>query len=481
MFTTSARGEDLRQRAKAMEERVLMQALHPSPSPELVESRVGGLLMATVAPQQMAEKKRTTMYANAVFQGGGVRGIAHIGALKVAEELGYRWQHVAGSSAGAIVAALVAAGYTADEIYHLMKALEFKRFVDKRRFQVFQLFGLMNILTKGGWHSGSYIEAWMQEVLGARGKVTFGDMLIPGQENNPDPFLRYRLTVIASDITTGKVLRLPQDAHFYGIEPNDFEIARAVRMSASIPIFFVPMLLRHREGYQCRIVDGALLSNLPLFLFERPGVPPEIPTFGFSLVDPAPPRLESDRKSKGVISLIGALFTTMLNAHDKIYLDNATYVRTICIPVNGVGSTEFTLTSEQEEQLFESGRKASEQFFSTWDFEAYQLTYASGNAPMSRLEQLHAAMKEQAAQETVSALGDLPAETQEVAGVLIRQGESTLAQVVEVSGLDEATVVEALTTLMERGFIRSPEQDGDRRYKIVLLSRKRRLSPDIDI
>ena len=120
--------------------------------------------MVTVAPQQMAEKKRTTMYANAVFQGGGVRGIAHIGALKVAEELGYCWQHVAGSSAGAFVAALVATGYTVDEIYHLMKALEFKRFVDKRRFQVFQLFGLMNILTKGGWHSGSYIEAWMQEV-----------------------------------------------------------------------------------------------------------------------------------------------------------------------------------------------------------------------------------------------------------------------------------------------------------------------------
>lgn len=54
------------------------------------------------------------------------------------------------------------------------------------------------------------------------------------------------------------------------------------------PFFFVPMLLRHRNGYDCRIVDGELLSNLPVFLFERPGVPPDIPTFGFSLVDPPP-------------------------------------------------------------------------------------------------------------------------------------------------------------------------------------------------
>ena len=48
---------------------------------------------------------------NGVFEGGGVRGIAHVGAACVLEAAGYRFEALAGSSAGAIVAALLAAGY----------------------------------------------------------------------------------------------------------------------------------------------------------------------------------------------------------------------------------------------------------------------------------------------------------------------------------------------------------------------------------
>lgn len=54
--------------------------------------------------------------ADAVFEGGGVKGIGLVGAIAVAEEYGYRFVNVAGSSAGAIVAALLAAGYSAAEI-----------------------------------------------------------------------------------------------------------------------------------------------------------------------------------------------------------------------------------------------------------------------------------------------------------------------------------------------------------------------------
>jgi NTE family protein len=51
-----------------------------------------------------------------IFEGGGAKGIAHIGGLRAAEELKISFRAVAGTSAGAIVAALVAAGYSADEI-----------------------------------------------------------------------------------------------------------------------------------------------------------------------------------------------------------------------------------------------------------------------------------------------------------------------------------------------------------------------------
>lgn len=430
---------------------------------------------------QIAGNVSSVMEANAVFEGGGIRGLAHVGALKVAEEQGYRWQHVAGTSAGAIIAALVAAGYTADELYQIMKTFDFKRFMDTPDSLLFPLFRVVKLLTKGGLHSGAYIETFMRERLREKKKETFGDLLIPGQEQNPDPFLRYRLTVIASDITTGRMIRLPQDAHLYGIEPNDLEVARAIRMSASFPFFFVPVPLRHRDGFDCRIVDGGLLSGLPLFLFEHLGVPPDIPTFGFSVSDHSPPRLEGKHQKSGIISLLTSLLTTMLNAHDKVSFDNATYVRTISIPTDGVGMIQFTLTPGEAEQLYVNGQKAAEAFFSTWDFEAYRATYGSGAASVSRLEQLHKAMKAQAAQQTLSGLADLSNEVQDVARVLLEQGECTLSQIITTSGLDEATAIKALTELLEREFIRSSEMNGVYRYKIVLLSRRRRrFSPDIN-
>ncbi len=59
---------------------------------------------------------RWSRRADAVFQGGGVKVIGLVGALTVAEQYGYRWVNVAGTSAGAMVAALVAAGYRAEEV-----------------------------------------------------------------------------------------------------------------------------------------------------------------------------------------------------------------------------------------------------------------------------------------------------------------------------------------------------------------------------
>jgi predicted acylesterase/phospholipase RssA len=70
--------------------------------------------------------------ADAVFEGGGVKGIALAGALKGAEHLGVRWQKVAGTSAGAITACLLAAGYTADELITILtEKMDFNKFMEK--------------------------------------------------------------------------------------------------------------------------------------------------------------------------------------------------------------------------------------------------------------------------------------------------------------------------------------------------------------
>src|SRR5437868_11761036 len=65
-----------------------------------------------------------------VFEGGGVKGIALVGAVAVLEERGFQFQNLAGTSAGAIVATLLAAGYKAAEVRDIIAGQNFARFMD---------------------------------------------------------------------------------------------------------------------------------------------------------------------------------------------------------------------------------------------------------------------------------------------------------------------------------------------------------------
>ena len=72
-----------------------------------------------------------------------------------------------------------------------------------------------------------------------------------------------------------------------------------------------------------------------------------------------------------VIDYVKALAQTMMEAHDRLYVEQANYARTIPIPTLGVGTTEFDLSKERALALFDSGRWAAEKFLDNWDFEAY--------------------------------------------------------------------------------------------------------------
>jgi NTE family protein len=344
-----------------------------------------------------SKAENSSIHANAVFEGGGVRGIGHVGALSVAERQGYIFDHVAGTSAGAIIAALKAAGYSANEMHDIMREVDYNRFADQPNFDPLHVSEVFNFLARGGIHKGTYIEDFMREKLQAKGKERFGDLIIKGQENNPNLCLRYGLTVIASDISTGRMLRLPEDVSdsSIGKDPNDIDIARSVHMSASIPFFYVPVDLQLTNGNVSRIVDGGLLSNFPLFLFDEKET--GCPTFGFRLVDSLPPgavaQSEFFRPTNNPIQIMQALFSTLLKAHDKLYMDDHTYVRTIAIPVDGISSIQFNLTKEQADKLYQNGEEAAKQFFATWDFDAYTATYLSARQLPGRQERLHAEMK----------------------------------------------------------------------------------------
>lgn len=320
---------------------------------------------------------RTVRRADAVFQGGGVKVIGLVGALTVAESHGYRWVNVAGTSAGALVAALAAAGYKAEEMARLLEEVDFRAFRDAPSWAKVPLVGpaLALLLTKG-LYKGDALEEWVRRLLARRGVYTFADLIIPGER---DERFRFKLQVVAADISRGRMVVLPKDMAAYGVDPERVDVARAVRMSVSLPYFFRPVVQHFPGpdgGFRSYIVDGGLLSNFPVWLFDVPGTPPW-PTIGFMLAGRQSGR---PHRIRGPVSFGAALIATMLEAHDALHLEEADSVRTIRVPTDGVRAIDFDLSREQRRRLFDAGAEAAHRFFAQWNFERYVRLYRMGTA-----------------------------------------------------------------------------------------------------
>ena len=344
-------------------------------------------------------------HVDLVFEGGGVKGIGLAGAVETLERFEYKPQNVAGTSAGAISASLLAAGYSAEELKEIIIGLDYRQFQDKGwEDKVPLIERSLSILLDLGLYEGRRFYDWIGELLAAKGVKTFADLVHP--EYAEDPKFRSRLQVIASDVTKHELLILPRDAAKLGVDPDDLEVALAVRMSMSIPIFFEPV--RHenpKTGETHIIVDGGMLSNFPVWLFDcEDGQPPDWPTFGMLLVEPKPsvsvaarlPRPEQRKDHahgpRAVVDYVKSLAQTMMEAHDRLYVEQSSYARTIPIPTLGVGTTQFDLPPDNALALYDSGRKAAEKFLDSWDFDAYIAEFRSGKSH-SRRETLVAAME----------------------------------------------------------------------------------------
>ncbi|MET3850159.1 patatin [Paenibacillus sp. SSG-1] len=304
------------------------------------------------------------MIVNAVFEGGGVKGISLAGAVKAAEQAGVVFNRVAGTSSGSIVAALLAAGFSADEMSEIVKTTPFESFLHRAPIFNTKVIGpAARLFLKKGLYSGEALEVWIHHILAAKGVKTFAD--IP----------QGKLMIIASDITNGRILVLPEDLGKLGANPSRFAVSKAIRMSTSIPYFFDPVMLR-MTGEAARgksfvdqfvyIVDGGLLSNFPLWLFddaaEGAGQKP-VPTIGFQMVGRT---TNKPHLIRGPLSMLQAMFETMLSAHDERYIEQENRFRTIKIPTLGVGTTQFHITPEESQQLYESGMQAGKKFFAGW-------------------------------------------------------------------------------------------------------------------
>ena len=292
------------------------------------------------------------MLIDGVFSGGGLKDFALLGAYQVLEEKGFRFQRVAGTSAGAILACLVAAGYTAKEIEKILDKQDFKVLLDPRKTILpFPLMKWLLLYWKMGLYQGKALEKFFFEILAAKGIYTFGDL--------PAGTLK----LVASDLTNGKMIILPDDLPYYGIVADSFPLARALRMSCGIPFFFEPVKLRVGGG-DTIVVDGGVLSNFPMWIFDDSDGKRQLQVLGLKIS-----RGHEEghgHKIDNGLDMFEALFLTMQTAHDERYISRKHEKDIIFIPVDDAITTKFDLSNEMKELLIEKGRTRTIQFLKTW-------------------------------------------------------------------------------------------------------------------
>lgn len=243
-----------------------------------------------VVAQQAAERPKIGL----TLSGGGAKGFAHLGVLKVLEEYRVPIDYITGTSMGSIMAGLYASGMTPEEILVEMggvdwislfrdlpprEELDYRRKEEETRYSWDIEFGVKKsgIAIRGGLLAGQKIGLLLREnTLHASGINDFDDLPIP-------------FKAIAADLETGQS---------YVLEQGD--LARAMRASMSIPVFFTPIEIDGRL-----LVDGGITENMPVDLTRSMGADIVI---GVDVSEP----LKSREEIINLFSVVGQL-TGMLS------------------------------------------------------------------------------------------------------------------------------------------------------------------------
>jgi predicted acylesterase/phospholipase RssA len=359
------------------------------------------------------------MQCDVVFEGGGAKGIALVGAWEEFLKQEYSAGRVLGTSAGAIMGALVAAGYNLAELLAALTETEggkavFAAFlgappavspgdVDASAIAAFfrdldlPLVGgavetnldrqflralarhptfphLYSFVERGGWYVADRFVRWLQEKLDApmpdgraRGysKMTLQEFHAATQ---------VELTLIASDISAGRMLVLNHTT------APACPLVWAVRMSMSIPLLWEEVIWKEEWGdYRGQpmkdhaIVDGGMLSNFPieLLISDLPHVTAVVgpqtgaPVVGFLIDEGLPLPSQANAFLPGVdvgrlrtVQRLQRLVDTATTAHDKMVIEAfADWV--VRLPAYGYGTTEFDLSDARRTALLDAARAAT--------------------------------------------------------------------------------------------------------------------------
>jgi NTE family protein len=320
--------------------------------------------------------------ADLVLEGGGVKGLGLVGAVLRLMREGYAFDRVAGSSAGSILAALLAAGATADDLAGAMERLDYARVPDRTPPKLPGVSEGISLLRRNGFYAGDYVRDFVATELDRLGVTTFADLRStdPGADPNIPDNRRYRLVVTAADVTHGRLLRLPWDYPLLGLEPDGQLVADAVRASIAIPLFFEPVSVRHSTtGEQTVLVDGGILSNFPIAIFDRTDrTEPRWPTLGVKVLPALPAGREQlfpglARPPLAVLRLLEQVLATAIVGGDQTYLERPCVKRrAIQVDTRLVGLVEFDAPEATRKAVVASGDDAARQFLTTWNWESFK-------------------------------------------------------------------------------------------------------------
>jgi NTE family protein len=328
-------------------------------------------------------------FKNLIFEGGGVKGIAYVGALKALEERKIFKQitRVGGTSAGAINALLLALGFTLKETEDIMFSLDFNNFMDDSWGIVRDTNRLIN---EFGFYKGDFFRDWVGRLIKEKTdneNSTFNDLK---NRNFRDLYL------IGTNLSTG------YSEVFSAEHTPRTRVVDAARISMSLPLFFKAVRNFRNDVY----VDGGVFNNYPIKLFDRkkyvkkkdwdshtveadyykevneairehhPGSIEYLynkETIGFRLDSAKEIAVFRDnaepdhRKINDFFDYAAALINSVLSVQENQHLHSDDWHRTIYINTLDVKTTDFDLPDQDKRDLIEQGEKGVEIFFDWYD------------------------------------------------------------------------------------------------------------------
>lgn len=253
-----------------------------------------------------------------VMKGGGVKGLAFAGALL---ELGkyFTFDTFAGTSAGAITATLLGAGYSPDELIQIMRETDFTAFKDTHFFKKFY-----NAVFKGGMYPGIKFRTWINDLIKAK---------LPRQAQEVQmQHLKSRTIVYANSRGHG-ILRFDSNG-----PRKEAIVSFATRCSMSIPGFFIPV-----KTDEYKVYDGGLGNNFPLKLFKEDN--PEKLFLAFYLESSVNP---DSSVVKDLVDII-----TDSNEREIVDANRESVVRINPAPIK---TKQFKLSEAEKDFLIQCGR-----------------------------------------------------------------------------------------------------------------------------